>query len=167
MGALVPRFSSSEPMRARLLGLALGGSAEVIHFASFQMAPGGSSGEPGEGEPCQEVASLLQDVSIPKLVGDLKSLEVYLLRNGKRLRGGDLDSTLIAYLLDPDRRDYSLQRLEASFLGRNSSGGPVGSSTPTGDGELEACVDCRRLLELETVLKDRLRERGLERLYRE
>ena len=165
--ALVPWFSTPEPMRARLLGLAMGGSAEAIHFASFQVAPESPPGELGEADLCQEVASVLQDPSIAKLSDDLKSLEVYLLRRGKNLRGGDLDSTLIAYLLDPERRDYSLERLEAFLLGRNSTAGTAGSPPPAGGGELEACVDCRRLLELETPLRDRLREHGLERLYQE
>jgi DNA polymerase-1 len=161
--ALVPWFSTPEPMRALLLGLAMGGSADAIHFASFQMAPENPSGELGEAELCQEIESLLQDPSLAKISDDLKSIEVYLLRRGKNLQGGDLDSTLVAYLLDPERRDYSLERLEATLLGRNSTAG----SPPAVGGELEACVGCRRLLELETPLRDRLREQGLERLYRE
>jgi DNA polymerase I len=93
---------------------------------------------------------------------------VYQLRRGKKLRGGDLDSSLVAYLLDPERRDYSLGWLETSLLVRRVSSGSGGSSSSSGDGgEQGTWLDCRRLLELEAPLKDRLRENGLERLYRE
>ena len=166
--ALIPWFSASEPMRARLQGLALGVSPETIHFADFQMAPDGAPDDLGEADLRREMGNLLEDPSIAKLSGDLKTLEVYWFRHGKRLRGGDLDSTLIAYLLDPEKRDYSLERLEASFLGRNPAPGGAGNSPVAGnDGEQNACRDCRRLLELEMPLKDSLREKGLERLYRE
>jgi DNA polymerase I len=166
--ALVPQFSSPEPMRARLMGLALGGSVEAIHYADFQSVAEAGQGDLGEAELRNEIEGVLEDPSIFKASDDLKSLEVYLLRRGKRLRGGDLDSTLVAYLLDPERRDYSLGWLETSLLAKGSSSGSAGSSLPTGDdGAQEASLDCRRLLELEVPLKDSLRENGLERLYRE
>ncbi|MCI0566818.1 MAG: DNA polymerase I [Acidobacteria bacterium] len=166
--ALVPWFSASEPMHARLLGLALGESAETVHFADLQVEPQGQADDLGEAEIHQELESVLQDPSISKLSDDLKSLEVYLLRRGKKLRGGDLDSTLVAYLLDPEGRDYSLERLEASILGRSSTAATTGGPPPMGGGgEQKTCFDCRRLLELEMPLKDRLRKNGLERLYRE
>ena len=166
--ALVPCFSDSQPMRARLQGLALGGSAEAIHFLDFLSGPGDFPGALGEADLSREVASVLREPSIAKLSGDLKSLEVYLLRSGYPLAGGDLDSTLIAYLLDPEGRDYSPARLEASFLGKTSAGGNAANPPPSeAGGEQAACLDCRRLLELEAPLKQRLQENGLERLYRD
>jgi len=165
--AVIPWFSHSEPMRARLQGLAMGLSSEEVHFADFQTVAESTPDVLGEAELRQEIESVLEDDSIAKLSGDFKSLEVYLRRHGKTLRGADLDSSLVAYLLDPERRDYSLEKLEVAFTGRSSAAGGGESPSPVGGGEMKACLDCRRLLELEAPLRDRLRGNGLERLYRE
>jgi len=166
--AMAPVYSCGEPMRAHLRGLALGASPEAIVYIPIQSG----GGTPLRGLPETELLSALkdwlQDSGAPKISDDLKSLEVYLLRRGIRVHGGDLDTSLIAYLLDPDGRDYSLERLQASLLGRGSH--PMHGRTPMSPeagAEEESGLACRALLDLEAPLRERLRGAGLECLYRE
>jgi len=158
--AIVPVASSPQPMTARLKGLAVGTSETVIYYADLETR-GGLPPAASEGDVWILDPDLWESSELPKLADDMKFLEVYLLRHGRRLRGADLDSSLAAYLLNPGSRDYRLERLGGYLLGETAGG----VASPVDDSS-RACIDCGRLLKLEHPLKERLRKDGLESLYR-
>ena len=164
--ALAPELSEEQPMRARLCGLALSASGEAGYYVRVSQGPE----EPfiGERELLLALSELLRMSGAGVLSENLKSLEITLRRGGIEFAQGDLDSTLAAYLVDSEARDYRLARLEESVLGIPSApaakGEPGGQARPEGG---PAARRCRALVNLERPLKQRLQELGLERLYRE
>jgi DNA polymerase-1 len=164
--AVAPELSEEQPMRACLTGIALSASAESGFYIRLSDEPG----ELGIGEPqmVQALAELLRTSGAGVLCENLKSLEIILRRWGIPFTQGDLDSTLAAYLVDSEARDYRLPRLEESMLGIPApppAPAEAGESPP-GEGVF-AARRCRALVNLERPLKQRLEDLGLEKLYRD
>ena len=167
-GALMPILSSAEPMRAGLLGMGISVAVGAAYFVPLDVRK--ESGLPGVSEEglVESLKGFLENPEVAKLSEDLKSLQVYLLRRGVKLQGGKVDTTLIAYLLDPEGTDYSLERLEASLLAQSPLVGPPSALLSSWEKRASQTTRaCQVLLELEGPLIHRLREKGLDRLYRE
>jgi len=175
--AVVPVLSSPEPMRARLAGVALSADPGRALYISLRESDLVSSPTLPESEVLSCLAPLMADRKVRKISEDMKKLQVYLLRRGVSLGGRIVDTTLAAYLLDPERRDYSLPVLESAYLlhgetpVRPPPRGDLKSSTaperPDAELARESGWACRTLLELEEPLLRDLREAGLLDLYRE
>ena len=163
--ALAPEFSDEQPMRARLTGIALSTTAEDGFYVRLGEDPGGI----GEPALVEALAAVLRASRAGVLAENVKVLEVYLRRWRIPFSQADLDSTLSAYLVDSEARDFRLARLEESMLGVPSvTAAPRGGSaegTPSEGGA--AARRCRALMNLQQPLKQRLRDLGLERLYRD
>ncbi len=158
--ALAPELSDEQPMRARLAGFALSTSPEKGFYVRLGDAPVGIT----EGSFVKALGEVLRASRAGVLAENLKVLEVTLRRWGIPFSQGDLDSTLSAYLVDSEARDFRLARLEESMLGVPSLAGPAEGTPPEGGA---AARRCRALMNLEQPLKKRLKELGLEGLYRE
>jgi DNA polymerase-1 len=173
--AVLPVLSSPEPMRATLEGIAFSKEPGHAFYVSLREGDLISSSTLPEGEVLSCIAPLLADPKVRKISPDTKRMLVYLLRRGLLLEGEILDTTLAAYLLDPERRDYSLPVLESTYLLPEGSALPSGrEARPGGSAEKtvaelarESERACRILLELEEPLLGRLRQAGLLDLYRE
>ena len=161
--ALTPFFSTAEPMRGELVGLGFSASAERAFYLSFRPDDLVSSRHPPEAEVLTQLAPFLTDSKVRIVSQDIKQLQVYLSRRGIPIAGDFLDTTLAGYLLDPERRDYSLPMLESAYLG--------GQEPPSaGSRESQARESARSgstLLELEGRLWRRLEDERLLNLYRD
>ena len=158
--ALYPVFSSSDPMRATLLGLGVAAEPGVEFFMAWG---GGGEAELAERECWEGLRGFLENAASAKLSDNLKGLDVYLRRQGILLRGGTFDSTLVAYVLNPEGRDYTLDRLRGSILGEGSMGPDLSEAGMA----RKAARNCRTLLALEGPLLEQLQGRSLEKLYRD
>ncbi len=95
----------------------------------------------------QAVLALLENPDLPKAVADPKELYKYMMGQGKSLHGVTDDPSLAGYLYEPGASSYGIQGLGEEFLSAASG---------------EAAQDTAALV---PVLRDRLQERGLTRLY--
>ncbi|MGL4744770.1 MAG: DNA polymerase I, partial [Dermatophilaceae bacterium] len=125
-------------------------------------------------DPDQEavVARWLADPDAPKALHDAKPQLQALVTRGFALRGIRTDTALAAYLVRPDQRAYDLEDLVVRHLGRElkAEAGPATEGSGT-QGLLDfeadddttardAMVRARAVLELSTVLGERLEETG-------
>lgn len=166
-----------DPMRARLVGL------------SFCLEPGKARYLPlrhdGPGAPRQMDAGLaigalrdvLSDPNVAKIGQNIKYDALVLAREGVELRGIDLDSMVLSYLLEPNRGRHDKVSLAADFLGVRA----VSYEDVAGKGKKEvslnalpvetvapyACQDADLALRLGRLLWDKVREAGLASLYRD
>ena len=111
--ALTGFMDGPEPLRAQLLGLAFAWLADgTLHRAYVPMAQRTSLLDASARLPAAavltELAPLMRDPQLGKVVHDGKPLEVLLGVEGVSLRGVQSDSLLSAYLLDASRPRYDL-----------------------------------------------------------
>jgi len=140
--------------------------------------------EPAEGEPAE--AYLIRETSpvwreamealcapeVQKLGHDVKDTMHWLLDQGFGTGGWQFDSALAGYLLDPTASGYEIDRLTEQYCGFvPAAGEPDGGqmSLLAEDVQTLAHVtsEAAALFCLEETLTPLLRERGLERVYRE
>ena len=174
--ALVPHFSSQEPMRATLDGLTLASEpGRSVHISTVHPAPNGSI-MLTERDLLESLGPLWTAAGVRKISADLKAFEVFLLRSSMTLSGPKLDTTVAAYLLEPEKLDYSVFGLAGEYLGWPShavAGKPragrsaVPVERPVEEAAEGAARQCQALLALEEVLSKRLGDGDLGRLYRE
>jgi DNA polymerase-1 len=167
--ALTVVVTSSQAMRARVLGIALawrpGGSVYVpLAHPRLDMP----AAVPAE-EALAILGPLLRDPAMRKLSAQAKRDHVVLGRLGVDLAGLDFDALLASYLLNPGRREYALEDLSFEFLEEQRSPGTGGvaavdaAADPTARaGGGEAGV----VLRLDEPMTVRLEEEGLLDIYR-
>ncbi len=177
------------PMEAELVGISLSWEeAEGVYLPFGHRAPQASlldipdEGEvpnlPGLDDPrLRPLVELLEDADFPKIGQNLKYDLLVLEQAGVRLRGVDFDTMVASYVLDPGRRQHSLDVLSTDFLGIT----PIAYKEVTGTGKsqisfaevpLEKAVqyaseDTDLALRLRNRFVPHLEEHGLDRLFRE
>jgi len=115
---------------------------------------------------------VLRDPLVKKIGHDVKRDLHLLRRHGLDVDSFDLDTMVAAFLLDPDRTCYPVERLAEEFLGWSASEeGPQGEGSPREmDVDRLAPWAARQALArlcLESALSERLAAEGLTGLYRE
>ena len=137
-GAIALSFATdtADPMRARLLGIALAvtpgvaGYIPLAHRAAGELdLAGSSSGQLTERDALAKISGLLQDDSVLKIGHDLKPAVVLLAQRGIPLRGLD-DVLLISYVLDAGLHGHGLDELAETHLSHK----PISLSDITGKG---------------------------------
>ena len=124
------------------------------------------------------VAAWLADPAAPKVLHDVKPQLQALTCRGITLAGVTSDTALAAYLVRPDQRSYDLEDLVVRHLGRELKAESEGASDQGSQGTLDfdtdddtaardAMVRARAVLELSTVLAERLDETGGTELLRD
>ncbi|HMC82739.1 MAG TPA: 5'-3' exonuclease H3TH domain-containing protein, partial [Candidatus Polarisedimenticolia bacterium] len=174
--AFVPRFSSQEPMRATLAGLTLASEpGRSIHIPTVHQESS-SATSLTENELLEALKPFWTDAGVRKIAADLKAFEVFLLRHSMTLSGTKLDTTVAAYLLEPERLDYSVFGLASAYLGWPShpiafkpraGRSPAPDERSVEEAAEEAAWQCQALLALEDVLSQRMGEADLGHLYRD
>jgi DNA polymerase I len=181
--------TSTEPMRAELVGISLSweaGSGVYLPMAHelppADLLDGGDERPdppnlPPLGSPeMRPLVELLEDPEFPKTGQNLKYDLLVFRRAGVELRGVAFDTMVASYVLDPGRRSHGLDALSTDLLGYT----PVAYSDVTGKGRAQipfAQVDLERATEYASEDADlalRLRERfepqleeqGLDGLFR-
>lgn len=120
--SIEPVLTSTEPMRARILGIAVCTEIGVADYIPLGDIPGDELQAMKPADVWKELASILADDKIRKFGHDLKSLRIVLGQMGIDLRGIACDTLLCAYLLNPSRRSFEL-----SDILRDSAGSSIPS----------------------------------------
>jgi DNA polymerase-1 len=154
--ALAPVFEDGHPLQARLRGIALAlGPGEAAYVALPTGVP-------------RLLAALFEREDLPKLSQDVKRDRLLLEGAGVAPRGFVFDVSLASYLLDPGKRTHTLESAAWEHLGWRL-GGPAGTTDLDlgARPEERAAEEADLIVRLRDVLEARLREREVERLYRE
>jgi DNA polymerase-1 len=160
-----------EPMRARPLGLGLSwrkGEAVYVPLAHSPL-------ELPDAVPAAEVLEMLrplmEDRTVRKLSVRGKHDRILLCQAGVGCVGLSFDAVVASYLLNPGRRNFSLEDLSLEFLGerpRPTSGLLEGGGPVTLQSAVEAAAQEAELtLRLAEPLSRRLAEEGLAGVYEE
>ncbi|WDT78040.1 MAG: DNA polymerase I [Candidatus Manganitrophus sp.] len=99
-------LTSEEPMRAEWVGIAFcpeKGEAFYIPLEDRKQLP-------------PEIKTILESASITKVGHDLKLAEIVLGRRGIVLRNASFDTMIASYLLNPGRRDHTLETVAFEYL---------------------------------------------------
>jgi len=127
---------SADPMRARLIGIALAvkpgaaGYIPLAHKPSGELdLSGAAPAQLSEREALSKLSPLLQDDSVVKIGHDLKPAVVLSAQRGIALRGLD-DVLLISYVLDAGLHGHGLDELAETHLAHK----PISLADVTGKG---------------------------------
>jgi DNA polymerase-1 len=126
------------PMRARLVGLAIGTAPDTAFYLPFRHrsprgdqasltigdAPEAATIEPRNlpdilSPELAPLRALLSDTAVAKTGHNIKYDLLVLRREGIELAGVDFDTMLASYLLDPGRRSHALDAIAIEFLQRS------------------------------------------------
>jgi DNA polymerase-1 len=166
--ALEVVVTSPQPMRARVLGIALapapGRSGYVPVAHSGLDVPEAMGAEAA----LALLGPLLSDPAVRKVSAHAKRDHVVLERRGVPLAGIDFDTHLASYLLNPGRRVYALEDLSFEFLEERRSpgtGGIAAEDAAVDPTARAAGVDADVALRLVEPMTARLDEEGLLSVY--
>jgi DNA polymerase-1 len=151
--AVVPQVDHSKPAEPRLV--AVGFSSEARRSTSAERAL-------LEGP----AADLLADPRVRKLAIDGKGLQVLLNEAGLELGGLAFDALVMAYLINPGRRAYTLEDLAFEFLGERAR--PKEFAAPGEQGALlarSAGAEAELLFRLHGPVRERIEAEGLLPIY--
>ena len=177
------------PTRADLVGISLSvepGEAfylPLAHRRSGELA----LDDPGDGsspnlpslddEGMRPLVAMLEDPGVEKVGQNLKYDMIVLERAGVALEGVDFDTMVASYVLDPNRRQHSLDALAVTLLGHRMMAyedvaGKGKSQVTFDEVPLErardyACEDADYTLRLREVFQPELVEHELEGLFRD
>lgn len=176
-------------LRSRLVGLAVAtapGEAAYFPFGHLQPfeltfegeGPGEVRNLPALDDPaCLPLRDLLEDAAAPKVAHDLKRATLVLGREGVVLAGGDFDTMVASYVIDPGRRGHDLGPLTMDVFGhklteRESATGSGRNRTTLGEAPIERgqaylCGVADMTLQLAHHFAEKLGEASLDGLMRE
>jgi DNA polymerase I len=110
---------SSLPLQGELVGMSLSAEAGHAWYLPFRHRPAGMLALDGlqqnlpplDDARMRPLVDLLEDATVEKVGHDLKYAVLRLRREGVTLRGIAFDTMIASYVLDPGRRDHSLESL--------------------------------------------------------
>jgi DNA polymerase I len=179
--------TSLEATRARLVGISLSckpGEAYYLplaHRRTGELALGDGGADtpanlPALGSPeMRPLVEVLQDPEVRKIGQNLKYDLIVLEGAGVVLRGVSFDTMVASYVLDPGRRQHSLDALALNLLGHKM----ISYEEVAGKGKAQlsfdevpldramgyACEDADVTLRLKGLFQEQLREQELEELF--
>jgi len=146
--------ADGKPMEGRLRGVALADAPGRAVYVSV------------EGGIPQPLAALLESEDVRKISQDAKSDLVRLRRAGLRPRGFTFDVGVASYVLNPGRRSHDLETVAWEQIGWRL--GESKGDLLDGRQEWERrCEEADALQRVAPLLRKALRERQVERVYRE
>jgi DNA polymerase-1 len=165
------------PTRARLVGM----SFALVPGEAFYLPLGHDYlGAPAQIPRDRAMAILrpvLEDPAVKKTGQNIKYDAIVLRREGVRLEGLDRDTMVLSYLLEPNWGKHNLERLALAYLQETKTPyeavvGKGKNQATMNKVEIErvvpyACQDADLALELGTLLWEKVRTKGLDRLYEE
>jgi DNA polymerase-1 len=160
--------TNHEPMRARLLGVALATRPGRAAYIPLGHSPLEAPNPLGVAETLARLGPLLVDAGVRKLSAHAKRDLILLARHGVEGRGFEFDALVASYLLNPGRRAYALDDLALEFLGeRRGSGseGVTGDEASVGRTAHAAGDDAELVLRLAPAVTSRLEQEGLLPIY--
>ena len=157
-----------EPMRAQPRGVALAWQRGHAVYVPLDH-PADASGARPAAEAFERLRPLFEDPLVHKLSARGKHDRILLCEQGLGCESLGFDALVASYLLNPGRRQYSLEDLAVEFLGeRPTPSSPVvegGGETTLSAAAAAAAQDADIALRLEEPLTRRLREEELSEIY--
>ncbi len=168
--------NSTDPMRAKLVGVSLSWAHRQGVYIPIAHAYLGVPDQLGLEEVREILAPLLADPSVAKVGQNLKYDSHILRRHGMPVSGWALDTMVAAFLLEPDRPSFGMDSLAAFYLGHET----IKYASLVGSGVRQltldqidvdrvtryAAEDADVTLRLADVLSPKLREEGVEEVWR-
>jgi DNA polymerase I len=161
--------TSPEPMRARVLGVALSHQPGMAVYLPVGHSRLELPDPPSLSEMLDRLRPLLEDPSVRKISGNAKRDLVALARQGVKVENLGFDPLVASYLLNPGRRGYSLDDLAFEFLGERRGAEPEGISSEEASVDQTARIaggDADLVLRLDEPVTARLQEEQLGEIYR-
>jgi DNA polymerase-1 len=162
--------STREPMRARLVGLALSSGAGRTIYVPFDPAPLESPSVLSRERALEVLRPLIEDPKVAFQSARAKQDRILLARAGLVPAGLGFDALVASYLLNPGRRTSSMEDLALEFLGERpkpmagiTEGGAEGVSVAGAAQAAAQEADLAR--RLAGPMSARLREEGLLEIF--
>ena len=168
---------SARPTLASLVGMSFSlGSGEAFYIPLGHDYLGAPTQIPKD-RAIAILREVLEDPDVKKAGQNIKYDAIVLRREGIELKGIEYDSMILSYLLEPNWGKHNLEKLASAYL----QTGKIPFEDVAGKGKNQvtmnfveidrvvpyACQDADFALELGGLLWDKVRERKLDRLYRE
>jgi len=117
----------------------------------------------------EELRPLLEDPSVRKIAHDLKAVFLSCRQIGMSIDGVEADTMIASYLLNPNRRDHSLETASLEQLGIRfpDMPSPLTPEIPVESMASSAGERTAAILRLDSTFMPLLHEQGLDRLYHE
>lgn len=177
--------SEPDPMRGQIVGIAIAFEPHEAfylpfgHHTSGMLAldgPASSNLPPLMSEPLRSLVGVLQDDKIRKIGHNLKHDDLALRRAGVNLAAIEFDTMVASYVMDPGRRDHSIDALAMQHFDYRTTTydelcGKGKDFRPLAECDVEkvkdyACEDVDIAISLEQKLRVDLETQHLEELYR-
>ncbi|MEK6683823.1 MAG: DNA polymerase I, partial [Nitrospirota bacterium] len=154
--------------RTAILGISIAVPDTAYYIPIGHHAPGALPG-PESRTVLEHLRPLLQDASKRKVAHDLKAVLLTCRQSGLSIEGPMADTMIASYLLNPNRRDHSLETAALDLLGLRL---PEMSSPLTPEIAVEPMASAAgertaAVLQLDLSLTPLLHEQGLDRLFDE
>jgi len=169
-------LSASEPMRATVVGVSFCIDSEEAYYIpllshEYSEVPAQLPND----AVLRRITPLMADDGMKKSAHDVKQALVALSRRGVALRGAACDVMVAAYVLNPSKRNFSLEELSIEFLDREMTSlkdltGSGAKEIPVTAVPVEAMMkySCSRAVtvcRLSSLLREEIREEGLLDLF--
>ena len=168
---------SVTPTQARLVGMSFAVRTGEAFYLPLGHDYEGAPQQIPKTEAYRILKETLSDPSIRKIGQNIKYDDIVLKREGLELRGIDLDTMVLSYLLEPNWGNHNLEKLALAYLqtraipyeevaGKGKSAVPM-NAVPLEKAVPYACQDADLALELSEKLWPEVSGQKLDRLYRE
>ena len=173
--ALDTETDSPFPTRARLVGMSFAVRPGEAFYVPLRHRYLGCPDQVPVERAMAILKPLLEDAAIPKTGQNIKYDLIVLRGEGVELAGVETDTMVLSYLLEPNWGKHGLERIALHYLGTTKQ--PYESVAGKGRKQVTldkvdigtvapyACLDADLTVELGGLLRDMVREAGLERLY--
>jgi len=173
--ALDTETDSPFPTRARLVGMSFAMKPGEAYYLPLRHEYLGAPPQVPVGRALDILKPVLEDPAVLKIGQNIKYDLIVLAREGVELRGIDVDTMVLSYLLEPNWGKHGLEKIALHYLGTTKA--PYASVVGKGKKQVTmdrvdigqaapyACLDADLTFELGTVLREKVRERKLDRLY--
>lgn len=173
--ALDTETDSPFPTRARLVGMSFAMKPGEAYYLPLRHEYLGAPPQVPVGRALDILKPILEDPEVLKIGQNIKYDLIVLAREGVELRGIDVDTMVLSYLLEPNWGKHGLEKIALHYLGTTKA--PYASVVGKGKKQVTmdrvdigqaapyACLDADLTFELGTVLREKVRERKLDRLY--
>lgn len=161
-----------DPMKDRIVGIALCSDKGKASYMPFEHS--GMEGQISKKEGLRVLRELLENREIPKIGHNLKFDISFLKQEGVNVKGMLYDTMIASYLLNPNRPNHNLEEVAFEYLSYRKKTFPevIGKRTSFAEVPIEeatayASEDAALAYELKGILFQKLKEEGLEDVYRE
>jgi DNA polymerase-1 len=173
--ALDTETDSPFPTRARLVGMSFAMKPGEAYYLPLRHEYPGAPPLVPVGCALDILKPVLEDPAVLKIGQNIKYDLIVLAREGVELRGVDVDTMVLSYLLEPNWGKHGLEKIALHYLGATKE--PYESVVGKGKKQVTmdqvdigqaapyACLDADLTFQLGTVLREKVRERRLDRLY--